>query len=425
MSYLAVEALRGRSKAQWEWKPFRRLATLSRRRNEALSVPLLALSSDRGIEFRPDDGGRQLPSDATVTDYWIVEPGDLVFNPMWAIGGGVAVSDLLGAVSPAYRVYKLGPRVFPRFLHYYLRLAEIIKQYGLLVRGLTTFDRSVTREDFEGMPVPVPPLSIQRAIAEYLDAETARIDALVAAYGRLNTLPEEKWRVIVTQAVTKGLDPTVLMKDSGIPWLGDVPAHWQALKLKHLTRHIIDTEHKTAPFYEDGQYLVVRTSNVRRGCLVLDDAKYTDKTTWERWTQRGRPEPGDVILTREAPSGEACLVPEGVDLCVGQRTVLVKLDKKKCEPGYIVHSLGGDLVATYISALSQGSTVSHLNMEDIPGIPILTPPRYEQISIATYLNHQQAVRQTLENLIQQQLCLLAEYRSSLLTASVTGRTDAR
>jgi type I restriction enzyme S subunit len=125
---------------------------------------------------------------------------------MWAIGRGVAVSKVEGAVSTAYRVYELGERVYPRFLHYYVRCDPIVDQYRLVVRGLTTFDRSVTREDLEGMPVPLPPLPLQRAIADYLDTETARIDALIEKKHRMVELLDERR----TLKISEMLDCTVM-----------------------------------------------------------------------------------------------------------------------------------------------------------------------------------------------------------------------
>lgn len=199
MSYVVLEDVARRSK--WPWVELRRVARCRREANSESDRELLSLSAQWGIQARPDDGGRQQASDATIAGYWKVEPDDLVFNPMWAIEGGVAVSGLKGAVSTAYRVYEFDSVIVPRFAHHFLRSSLAIAQYRLLVRGVTTFDRSVTREDFEAMPVPVPSLSEQRAIADYLDAETARIDALIAKKQRLIHLLEERIDASIMEVV--------------------------------------------------------------------------------------------------------------------------------------------------------------------------------------------------------------------------------
>ncbi|MGF6540300.1 hypothetical protein [Paraburkholderia youngii] len=179
-----------------------------------------------------------------------------------------------------------------------------------------------------------PPLPEQSAIAAFLNRETTKIDVLVAEQEKLLTLLAEKRQATISHAVTRGLDHEVPMKDSGVAWLGKVPAHWVRTPIKHTLRAIIDSEHKTAPFYEGGEYLVVRTSNVKNGTLVLDDAKYTDRASFKEWTTRGVPEPGDIVFTREAPAGEACIVPTEFPVCLGQRTVLMKTDKTRLNPYY-------------------------------------------------------------------------------------------
>lgn len=148
---------------------------------------------------------------------------------------------------------------------------------------------------------------------------------------------------------------------------------------------MVDTEHKTAPFYDDGAYLVLRTTNVRSGQLILEGAKYTDADGYREWTKRAVPVPGDIIFTREAPAGEACLVPDGIPLCLGQRTVLMRTDPDLLDSRFALRALYGGLAAEFIETLAQGSTVTHFNMSDIRNIPLLLPPLEEQREIVGFL----------------------------------------
>lgn len=183
--------------SRWPWVEFRRVAAIRRQPNCHSDKTLLALSAASGIQPRPDDGGRQLPSRDTISKYWTVFEGDLVFNPMWAIEGGVAVSELKGAVSTAYRVYHLSRYLFPRYGHYYFRSDPALAQYRLMVRGITTFDRSITRADFEAMPMPLPPLRAQESIANYLEIETGVIDSLIFKKICMLKLLQQHWRAMV------------------------------------------------------------------------------------------------------------------------------------------------------------------------------------------------------------------------------------
>ena len=215
------------------------------------------------------------------------------------------------------------------------------------------------------------------------------------------------------------------MKDSGIEWLGEIPKHWELKKIKHVVYEIIDTEHKTAPFEPDGEYLVVRTSNVRDGKLVFDDAKYTGIEGFKEWTRRGIPKAGDILFTREAPAGEACIVPENIDLCLGQRMFLFRVNPDLLDSNYCVRSIYGGIAAEFIHSLSSESTVVHFNMADIKNIPIFIPPVKEQKAIALFLDQETArIDEAIDN-VRSQIEKLEEYRTVLISDAVTGKIDVR
>jgi len=280
--------------------------------------------------------------------------------------------------------------------------------------------------DFIGnLPTLIPPLDEQKAIAAFLDRETARIDALIEKKQRQIELLQEKRSALISHAVTKGLDPNAPMKDSDIEWLGQIPKHWEIRRLKFLLDAMIDTEHKTVPFYEDGEYLVVRTSNVRNGTLVLDGAKYTDVDGYREWTRRGKPRAGDILFTREAPAGEACRVPSEYPCCIGQRMVLFRVRQDRLNDRFGVYSIYSGLASVFIRLLSQGSTVAHFNMRDIGSIPMLAPSVDEQIRIADWLDHQCERISTLVEAVESSIEKLKEHRTALISAAVTGKIDVR
>lgn len=193
--------------------------------------------------------------------------------------------------------------------------------------------------------------------------------------------------------------------------------------MKHIVRSFIDAEHKTVPFYPDGEFLVVRTANVRNGCLRLEKAKYTDSDGFKNWTVRGLPEEGDIVFTREAPAGEACVVPAGVSLCLGQRTVLFKINSSLAHSQYVLHALYGGLGQEFIQKLSQGTTVAHFNMGDISNIPILFPPREEQVDISVNVEGRLLSVDITSQKVIESIELLLEHRSALISAAVTGKID--
>ncbi|GAB1470227.1 restriction endonuclease subunit S [Chloroflexota bacterium] len=307
---------------------------------------------------------------------------------------------------------------------YWVLSSNIFFDFIDLLKSGTTINH-LYQNTFVNFAFPSLPLEEQQVISIYLDRQTAKIDTLIAKKRRLLDMLAEQRAALISHAVTKGLNPAVKMKDSGVTWLGQVPRHWEKKKIKHVVHQIIDTEHKTAPFYPDGEYFVVRTSNIKSGKLIFDDAKYTNYEGYIEWTQRGKPNPGDILFTREAPAGEACIVPDNLKLCVGQRTVLFRINHKRIVSEYCLWSLYGGLAAEFINNLSQGSTVAHFNMQDIKNIPLYIPPLEEQKEIADYLNQQTERLSNLTTKIETAIERLKEYRAALISSVVTGKVQVK
>ena len=211
------------------------------------------------------------------------------------------------------------------------------------------------------------------------------------------------------------------MKDSGLSWLGEIPEHWEVMPIKRVLYAITDTEHKTAPAVNEGKYLVARTTNIKEGRLVFDGAYYTDENGFLEWTRRGIPVAGDILFTREAPAGEACIVPKETELCIGQRVVLLRVNHRRILADFLLNSLYSGAANIFIRVMSQGSTVPHINMGDIPMIPVFLPSLDEQCEITDFICSQSQKMDGLISAYSRQLTLLAEYRAALIHECVTGR----
>lgn len=296
-------------------------------------------------------------------------------------------------------------------------------QFDAIATG-STFE-AISAEQVGNLSFALPNNEEQTQIANFLDHETAKIDTLIEKQQQLIKLLKEKRQAVISHAVTKGLNPQAPMKDSGVEWLGEVPRHWGMIKLKHITHQIIDAEHKTAPYYDDGEYLVCRTTNVKDGKLRLEGGKYTNNSTYEEWTKRGLPEVGDILFTREAPAGEACVYTGEVPLCLGQRMVLFKLDQTRVSPDFVLHSIYSGLADDFVKQLLQGSTVAHFNMADIKNIPLFEPPIDEQVKIVEYLSMVLAKYDGLTSSVFRAIELMQERRTALISAAVTGKIDVR
>ena len=164
------------------------------------------------------------------------------------------------------------------------------------------------------------------------------------------------------------------------------PEGWLYSNIENACSAIFDCEHKTAPYVEQSEFLVVRTNNVKGGRLDFIDIKYTTASGYNEWTKRTIPKYGDILFTREAPAGESCLVPEKLNVCMGQRMVLLRPDPKKTDFRFLSHYLSSPFLKADIHKLQIGTTVSRINIHEIKKIRCPLPPLLEQRKIAEILS---------------------------------------
>lgn len=357
--------------------------------------------------------------------YQVLEPGYIILrltdlqNDKTSLRVGYTHEK--GIITSAYTgLVPKHENVYPEFYYYLLHAFDICKVFYSQGGGVR---QSMSYEDLRWFKLPVPPYGEQVGIVHAIKSKSREVTTFIKKKQRFIELLKEQRSAIINQAVTKGLNPDAPMRDSGIEWLGEVPAHWEVTRIKFLLNGIIDTEHKTVEFVDDGRYLVVRTSNIKEGKLVLDEARYTDEKGFEEWTRRGVPEPGDIVLTREAPVGEGCIIPADVNLCLGQRVVWLKVKKELLLAEYGVFCIYSDVVKNFIRDLSMGSTVEHLNMSEIPNIPILKPAIEEQRQIIEFLHEEiNKIDQAIEK-AKKEIELIKEYRESMIAEAVMGKDN--
>lgn len=268
--------------------------------------------------------------------------------------------------------------------------------------------------------VPQPDPETQALIADFLDRETERIDALVEKKRRLIELLDEERTALITHAVTKGLDPTVPMKDSGISWIGAIPAHWEVGELRRWWT-VTDCKHRTAEYVDEG-IPIVGTPDIRHGRLDLSRAR---QTTQEEclglWEGGRRPERGDLIYSRNASLGQAAFVDTDDVFCMGQDVCLISSEVES--QLFLMFQLAGESIGQQLDALVVGATFKRINVDQIRRFAVARPPVIEQTKMAGSLDVAWQRHAECVTAISRQLDLLAEYRSALITAAVTGKLD--
>lgn len=410
--------------AHWEIK---RNGSLFQQRNAVGEPdwPILEVSLRTGVRIREFGSTKRKQVMSDKAKYKCATKGDFVYNMMRMWQGAAGIAPVDGLVSPAYVVAKPLPHTNPAYFASLFRTDDYLAEIDAFSRGIVKDRNRLYWDQFKQIPTPCPPANEQAAIARFLAWATNRLDRAIGAKRRIIALLQEQKQAIIHRAVTRGLNPSVPLKDSGIPWLGEIPVHWEVLALKRVLSRLVDCEHKTAPFVQQSNYRVVRTSAVRNGLLRWSGTYCTSAKAFTEWTQRAVPEAGDVIFTREAPAGEACIIPEDARVCLGQRTVLMKPQRGIYDSQFLVHMIYAGPPRQLIELTCQGSTVSHFNMDDIGWMKILAPPLSEQIEIIAKVTELTEAPFLVIDKTEREITLLREYRTRLIADVVTGKLDVR
>ncbi|XLX39011.1 restriction endonuclease subunit S [Ectopseudomonas mendocina] len=283
---------------------------------------------------------------------------------------------------------------------------------------------SMTQGDLLNHPCAIPSFKEQTQIARFLDHETARIDALIEEQQRLIELLKEKRQAVISYAVTKGLDPTVPMKDSGVEWLGEVPAHWDAIHVGRVCRKVSDGPH-FSPNYVDEGVMFLSARNIAVDAWHLEDAKFVSEEDYREFCRRVVPEKGDVLYTKGGTTGIARVVDLDEKFQVWVHVAVLKLDRELVDPYYMAFSLNSAGCYEQSQLHTRGATNQDLGLTRMTKIWFALPPREEQTRICDFLN---AELSSIDNLITEAtkvVALLSERRSALISAAVTGKIDVR
>jgi type I restriction enzyme S subunit len=325
-----------------------------------------------------------------------------------------------------YHLAQLRPtnRIHGSFLYYAFKTPSISTQFEAAATGITRYGLSVGA--LKKARLYLPPLPEQRAIAAYLDRETERIDTLIDKKERLIDLLEEKRTALISHAVTKGLDDDVAMQDSGVEWLGEIPAHWTNARLKFVAR--LETGHTPSrskdKYWEECTIPWVTLSDVgklRSGRLdyIRETKEKISELGLENSSARLLPE-GTVILSRTASVGFAAILENPMATTQDFANWICGDDLL---PKYLLHCFRG--MRHEFDRLIEGSTHKTIYMPDIERFRIPLPPLSEQRAIAAYLDRETERIDTLIDTIQDAIDRLKEYRTALISAAVTGQIDVR
>ena len=407
----------------WEVK---RIKFLFSERNERCdnntNLPLLSVSEYYGVAQRKEKIKEEetLVRASSIDGYKLCYQHDIVINIMLAWRSSLGESPVQGIVSPSYCVYKpILSNIYSRYYHYLFRTdiyANVFKQYST---GIIDSRLRLYSDKFFSLFVQLPPLAEQQRIADYLDAKCAHIDQCL----ELTRQSMEKLRAYklscITEAVTKGLDPDVPLKDSGVPWIGKICEHYEIIKIKYFTdiiRGKFSHRPRNDPRFYNGEYPFIQTGDIKISNKYI--IKYSQTLNDNGFNISRQFPSGTIVMAIAANVGDVAIL--DFDACFPDSVIgftnLININKL-----FFYYTL-----ITLKQVFIEKSTIStqlNLNIEIVNEVKIPYPPLPEQERIAAYLDKKCARIDALLEEKQALLDKLAEYKKSLIFECVTGKRE--
>lgn len=361
--------------------------------------------------------GRDILKKAEVNDFVI---------SMRSFQGGLEFSSYSGAVSSAYVPLYANRQLDNRFFKHLFKSVSFISALQN-TSNLVRDGQALRYNNFVQLSLPFPSINEQRTIGAFLDNETTRIDALIEEQQRLIKLLKEKRQAVISHAVTKGLDPTVPMKDSGVEWLGEVPAHWVVSRVKNIASFITSGPRGWSDYIDEaGEDIFLQSGDMDNRLNVLLNKAKRIRTPEGAEGVRTRLQDGDVVvcITGANTGRVGVLETVGQAAYVNQHLGLIRPYLLACRSRYLGYVLSSSACQTYFN-VEQYGLKEGLSLTDIAEAPLMVPPLAEQVKLIEALENQLGNLDGLTADSEMTVELLQERRSALISAAVTGKIDVR
>ena len=410
----------GEIPADWSTERVKHIFTRKNEKAMQENPTILSLARD-GVKVR-DISNNEGQIAESYYNYNPVEEGDLLLNPMDLYSGAnCSISKVQGVISPAYINLKANAGVSPAFYDYYFKVQYWLMAFFSYGKGVS-YDNRWTLSVETLMNYPVVALSHEEQCkrADYLDCKCSQIDTIIARQQEVIEKLKAYKLSVITEAVTKGLNPDVPMKDSGVEWIGEIPEHWVLNKLKYLSLDIGDGIHATPTYDEDGNVYFVNGNNIGEEYLVFkEDTNTISDTEYASYKLPLLTENTVFVTLNGATYGKTSFY-HGEKILLGKSAGFITL--KPTESREFVRYYLQSYTAKLVMDLSLlGSTIANLSLRTLRDFVIPYPPREEQIKIVLYLSKRisgiDAAVSKKEKIVRE----LTDYKKSLIYEVVTGK----
>lgn len=400
---------------------FKKMARPSRDADEVVTC-----FRDGTVTLRKNRRVRGFTESLKEIGYQGIRRGDLVIHAMDAFAGAIGVADSDGKGTPVYSVCKPVDRANSHYYAYLLREMSRAQWIQALAKGIRERSTDFRFEDFGSQLVPVPPLREQAAIVRFLDYADRRIQRYVRAKQKLIKLLEEQKQAIINRAVTRGLDPNVRLKPSGVEGWDDVPEHWQVVALKRTCSLLRDGTHLPPPRTSSGVPLLsVRNIVANRFVRRVDDSMITN-ADYEQLSRSFAPHENDVLLAIVgATLGKVAIVPLMERFQIQRSLAIFRPKPDKLSFQFLAALLQSPSFQNALWTTVAFSAQPGIYLNTLANFRVQLPPLDEQVQIISELDGQIVVLEAAIGTVSRQVSLLGEYRTRLIADVVTGKLDVR
>ncbi|TNH32492.1 restriction endonuclease subunit S [Campylobacter helveticus] len=406
----------------WENVSIRSCFTESNQRCNTDSYPLLSVTIANGIIYQDNIENKKDISNDDKSNYKIVPLNAVAYNKMRMWQGAVGVNTLTtGIVSPAYIVAIPNEKILPNFVSYLFKSKIMIGEFDKNSYGLCLDMNNLRYDDFRNIKIPLPPLQEQKEIAEFLDSKCEKIQNYIDKKQKLITLLQEKKQALINEVVTKGLNPNIEFKNSGIEYLGLIPHHWEVRRVATLGKFFKGSNISKNDLQDSGVSVVLYGDIYTK--YEIKTKQFQSKIAENFAKDKTQILCGDLLFSGSGETKEdigkcICYLGNEKAYVGGDVIVLRQMGQDSLFLSYVLNS---DYIKYQKAVISKGEIIIHIYASNLRDLKIPLPPLQEQKEIAAFLDSKVAQIDSVIEKTKKQIELVKEYKNTLINEAVCGR----
>ncbi|BCC14004.1 restriction modification system DNA specificity domain-containing protein [Bacillus cereus] len=398
---------------------------------------ILSLTMDRGVIPYNEKGSGGNKAKDDLSKYKLAYPNDVVLNSMNVIAGSVGLSRYFGCVSPVY--YMLYPKNKDESVEYYNFVFQSkIFQHSLIGLGngilvkqsessgkLNTIRMRIPMEKLNAIMLPIPSPPEQQKIVNYLHVKINQIDKNILKFNEIIEDYKKYKSALISETVTRGLEPNNKMKDSGIPWIDEIPKDWVVCQLKRKMKVITDGAH-ISPETSDGKYDFISVVDIKNGKIDFKNSLKTSESSYKYLVKTGcKPQKNDVLLSKDGTIGKSVVVEHDGEFVVASSLIINRPNLNEVDPKFLHFLFQSNMIQSQLYSFLKGSALKRVSITNVKKILCVFPSLSEQKNISKFLEEKILRVDEIILEINKQIELLEKYRQSLIYEAVTGKIDVR